>query len=99
MQKLQKALYGLMRASLLFYRKLRKEFEDYRLVVNPYDPCVANMTTRNGNQLIAVWHVDDPMVLCVEDFELTKFSCYVIRSSTMSVTKLILCQIILKCMI
>jgi hypothetical protein len=25
--KLQKALYGLMRASLLFYRKLRKEFE------------------------------------------------------------------------
>ena len=27
--KLQKALYGLMRASLLFYRKLRKEFEQY----------------------------------------------------------------------
>jgi hypothetical protein len=25
--KLQKAPYGLMRASLLFYRKLRKEFE------------------------------------------------------------------------
>jgi hypothetical protein len=25
--KLQKALYGLMRLSLLFYRKLRKEFE------------------------------------------------------------------------
>ena len=25
--KLQKALYGLMRASLLFYRKLRKEFK------------------------------------------------------------------------
>ncbi len=32
--KLQKALYG-MRASLLFYRKLRKEFERYGLVVNP----------------------------------------------------------------
>ncbi len=26
--KLQKALYGLMRASLLFYRKLRKELEE-----------------------------------------------------------------------
>jgi hypothetical protein len=48
--KLQKALYGLMRASLLFYGKLRKEFEDYGLVVNPYDPCVANMTARNGSQ-------------------------------------------------
>jgi hypothetical protein len=74
--KLQKALYGLMRANLLFYRKLRKEFEDYGLVVDPYDPCIANMTTRNGNQLTRVWHVDDLMVLCVKDFELTKFSCY-----------------------
>ena len=27
--KLQKALYGLMQASLLFYRKLRRELEDY----------------------------------------------------------------------
>ncbi len=27
--KLQKALYGLMRASLLFYQKLRKELEEY----------------------------------------------------------------------
>jgi hypothetical protein len=74
--KLQKALYGLMRASLLFYRKLRKEFKDNGLVVNPCDPCVANMTTRNRNQLIAVWHVNDLMVLCVEDLELTKFLCY-----------------------
>ena len=72
--KLQKALYGLMRASLPFYRKLRKEFKDYGLVVNPYDPCVANMTTRNGSQLTVVWHVDNLMVSCVEDFE--KVLCY-----------------------
>ncbi len=38
--KLQKASYGLMRASLLFYRKLRKKFKVYGLTVNPYDPCV-----------------------------------------------------------
>ena len=44
--KLQKALYGLMRASLLFYRILCKELERYRL--NPYNPCVADMTTANG---------------------------------------------------
>ena len=48
--KLQKALYGLMRASLLFYRKLQKEFEAYRLQVNPYNPCVANMETKSGKQ-------------------------------------------------
>jgi hypothetical protein len=72
--KLQKALYRLMRPSLLFYRKLMKEFKDYGLMVNLYDPCIANMTTRNGSQLTTVWHVGDLMVLCVGDFELTKFS-------------------------
>jgi hypothetical protein len=65
-----------MRASLLFYRKLRKELEGYGLIVNPYDPCVANMMTKGGKQLTVVWHVDDLMVSCEDDFELTKFSCY-----------------------
>ncbi len=74
--KLQKALYRLMRASLLLYRKLRKEFEEYGLVVNPYDPCIANMVTKSGKQLTVVWHVDNLMALCKENFELTKFSCY-----------------------
>jgi hypothetical protein len=68
---LQKALYGLMRASLFFYRKLRKEFE-YGLRVNPYNPCVANMTTKSGKQLTVVWHVEDLIGLCKENFELTK---------------------------
>ena len=74
--KLQKVLYGLMQASLLFYRKLRKELEAYGFVVNPYDPGVANMTTKDGKQLMVVWHVDDLMVLCKDGFELTKFLCY-----------------------
>jgi hypothetical protein len=73
---LQKALYGLMRASLLFYRKLRKELEGYGLVVNPYDPCVANMMMKGGKQLTVAWHVDDLMVSCEDDFELRKFLCY-----------------------
>jgi hypothetical protein len=74
--KLQKALYGLMRASLLFCRKLCKELENYGFVVNPYDPCVANMSTECGKQLMVIWHVDDSMSSCENDFELTKFSCY-----------------------
>ena len=40
--RLQKVLYGLTRAALLFYRKLRKELEEYGFVINPEDPCVAN---------------------------------------------------------
>jgi hypothetical protein len=72
--KLQKALYGLMRASLLFYRKLQKEFEACRLEVNPYNPCVANTETKSGKQLSVIWHVDDLMALCEDDFQLTTFS-------------------------
>jgi hypothetical protein len=74
--KLQKALYRLMRASLLFYRKLRKELENYGFAVNPYDQCVANMSTECGKQLTVIWHVDDLMSLCKNDFELTMLSCY-----------------------
>jgi hypothetical protein len=76
--KLQKALYGLMRASLLFYRKLRKELEDFGFAVNPYDPCVANKDVGDGKQVTVIWHVDDLMLmaLCVVGFELTKLSCY-----------------------
>jgi hypothetical protein len=74
--KLQNALYGLMRVSLLFYRKLHKELEEYGLMVNPYDPCVATKYVGDGEQLTVVWHVDDLMGLCTNDFKLTKLSCY-----------------------
>jgi hypothetical protein len=74
--KLQKVLHGLMRTSLLFYRKLQKEFEAYGLQVNPYDPCVANMETKSRKQLTMIWHMDNLMASCEDDFKLTKFSCY-----------------------
>jgi hypothetical protein len=74
--QLQKALYGLMRASLLFYCKLKKEFEEYGLKVNKYDPCVANMITKSGKQFTVVWHVDDLMDLYEDDSKLTTFLCY-----------------------
>ncbi len=77
--KLQKALYGLMRASLMFYRKLRKEFEAYGLTMNPYDPCVSNMMAKDGKQLTVIWHIDNLMALCEMDLELNKFSCYLAR--------------------
>ena len=36
--KLKKAMYGLLRSSLLFYRKLRGELEAYGFKINRYDP-------------------------------------------------------------
>jgi hypothetical protein len=77
--KLQKALYGLMRASLLFYRKLRLELEAHGFEVNPYDPCIANLESPGGKQLTVIWHVDYLMAMCKEDFKLTKFLCYLAK--------------------
>ena len=40
--RFKKALYGLLRSSLLFYRKLRGELEAYGFKIQPYDPCMGN---------------------------------------------------------
>jgi hypothetical protein len=56
--ELQKALYGTLDASLLFWRKLSKTLEDWGYERNPYDWCVMNKTV-NGKQCTVLWHVDD----------------------------------------
>ena len=48
----------MLRAALLFYKKLRRQLEDLGFEVNPYDPCVANKVIK-GNQCTICWHVDD----------------------------------------
>jgi len=56
--QIEKALYGMLRAALLFYRKLRADLEDMGFEVNPYNPCVANNIV-DRSQCTIVWHVDD----------------------------------------
>ena len=51
--KVHKALYGLLRSALLFYRRLVAELEDIGFELNPYDPCVANKVV-NGTQMTVV---------------------------------------------
>ena len=43
---MMKALYGMMIASVLYYKKFRKDIESIGYVVNPYDICVANKTIK-----------------------------------------------------
>ena len=74
--ELHKAVYGLLRSAILFYRKLRKQLEDYGFTVNLYDPCVANMMTESGHQITVLWHVDDLKISCVNDFEITRLWSY-----------------------
>ena len=56
--KLQKALYGTLRAALLFWRKLIGKLKREGFVVNPYDTYVANKMFE-GKQCTVLWHVDD----------------------------------------
>ena len=51
-------LYGIMRATLLFYEKFVRDLTSIRFKLNPYDPCVANKTV-DDNTLTAAWHVND----------------------------------------
>jgi hypothetical protein len=53
-----KALYVMLQASLLFYKKLCKGLEEIGFTVNSYDPCVANCMI-NCKQHSATWQVDD----------------------------------------
>eukprot|EP00804_Cyclotella_cryptica_P021176 CCRYP_001489-RA/>CCRYP_001489-RA protein AED:0.41 eAED:0.35 QI:0/-1/0/1/-1/1/1/0/615 len=76
--KMQKAMYGMLRSSLLFYQKLVKDLEAFGFELNPYDPCVANKMV-NGEQMTLTWHVDDLKVSHKDAFELTKFILYLAR--------------------
>jgi hypothetical protein len=63
--QLQKALYGTLSASLLFWRDLSGHLEKEGYVANPYDSCVMNKMV-NGKQSTVLWHVDDLKISHVE---------------------------------
>ena len=52
------AIYGTLKAALLFWKKLSSSLKQRGYVINPYDWCVANKDI-NGSQCTIVWHVDD----------------------------------------
>lgn len=54
------ALYGMLIAAILWYRKFRKSLEKIGFVFNNYNPCVANWLVKNSQHTIR-FHVDDLM--------------------------------------
>ena len=50
----------MLQASLLWYKKFRKELEQEGFIFNPYDPCVANRVKKGSQQMVR-FHVDDLM--------------------------------------
>ena len=64
------ALYGQLKAALLWYKKLVSDLEEKGFVINPYDACVANKMI-NGKQMTQTWHVDDIKISHVDPEEVT----------------------------
>ena len=56
--KLIKALYGTLRAALLFWRQLSRKLVEWGFTINPYDWCVANKLVLRS-QCTIIWHIDD----------------------------------------
>jgi hypothetical protein len=52
-----KAINGMLKPALLWYKTFRKELKDIGFVFNPYNPCVANKKVQGLQQRI-VFHVD-----------------------------------------
>ena len=48
--RLIKSIYGMLRAALFFYKRLRSYLENMIFKINPYGPCVANNMV-NGHQM------------------------------------------------
>ncbi len=75
--KLSKAIYGLLKSALLFYKKFVKDLKNYKtpFTINPYNPCVPNAKI-NGKQMTITWHINNLKVSHVNPFQITKFAAY-----------------------
>ena len=56
--KAVKAIYGTLRAALLFYQLFYGQLSEWGFIRNKYDMCTMNKIV-NDSQLTIVWHVDD----------------------------------------
>jgi hypothetical protein len=56
--QVMRAIYGMLEADILWYKKFRGELEQKGFKFNPYDPCVANRTEKRSQPTL-LFHVDD----------------------------------------
>ena len=70
--RLFKALYGMLRAALFFYKRPRNDLENMDFVINPHDPYVTNMTI-NWSQCTMCWHIYDIKAAHVDEAAVTAF--------------------------
>ena len=71
--RLSLALYGMLRAALLFYKRPRKDPKNMGLNINPYNSYLADINA-NGAQCTVCWYVDDLKVVHVDEAVITALS-------------------------
>jgi hypothetical protein len=84
--KMQKAMYGLLKSALLFYKKLVAKLESEGFILIPYDPCVVNKTI-NGTQMTVIWHIDDLKVSHIDSAKVTKFGNFLSKTFGVNVAQ------------
>ena len=67
------AIYGILKAALLYYKRFVGDLLSIGFELNPYDPCVANKIV-DGKQLTVVWHIDDLKVSHVKARVVTRMA-------------------------
>ena len=65
--ELDKALYGCVESSYLWYEHIRKTLEQAGYRVNPVEPCSFNKTRQDGVQCTIILHVDDLFITTVSE--------------------------------
>ena len=73
---LDKALYGCVEASALWYHDLRSRLISNGFEENPYDVCVFNKYGGDGEQITVLIHVDDLMVTSISTASIADFGVY-----------------------
>ena len=74
--RLDRALYGCVESSLLWYNDLTSKLGTDGFVENPYDRCVFNKIGKSGKQISIVLHVDDLKVTSESQDDLDAFGLY-----------------------
>ena len=69
------ALYGIMKAALLFYIKFVENLKSIGFQLNPYNLCVANKIV-DGAQLTVVWHVSNIKVNHIDRGVVTRMTVW-----------------------
>jgi len=69
--QLLKAMYGTLKAALLWYQLFTEKLEKMGFILNPYDSCVANKMV-GGHQLTVCWYVDDVKISHADPAEVSK---------------------------